>query len=190
MDLPTLVKSSRQKLDPAAISPALASGPADSGTLLYWQETQEQDQWCWAAVTVSVSKFYDPASSWTQCSLVNAELNRDDCCWDGGSSGCNRPWTLEAPLSETNNLNWTDGSAAVFPDIAAEINNRRLLGCRIGWASGGGHFVVIHGFSDGPNGSWVSVADPFYGSSTYAYDVFCTNYRSNGEWTHSYFTQP
>ena len=37
---------------------------------------QQQTQWCWAAVSVSVSHYYSPWSGWTQCAMVNAELVR------------------------------------------------------------------------------------------------------------------
>lgn len=190
MSLPELLKKTTQKLDPTGLLSAVGGAPqTSSGDLTFSEETQEQDQWCWAAVTVSISHFYDAASVWTQCTLVNAELNRGDCCWNGSVSPCNRPWTLNDPLSRTNNLNWMDGAAVAFPDIIIEINNRRPLCCRIAWASGGGHFVVMQGYSDGANGPWVSVADPFYGPSTYDYDAFCTSYRNSGQWTHSYYTQ-
>lgn|SRR2546425_3447556 len=191
MSLPEFLKKTKQKLDPMGLLSAVGGAPqALSRTLLFSEETQQQDQWCWAAVTVSISHFYDAASDWTQCTLVNAELSRSDCCWNGSTLSCNRPWTLERPLSRTNNLNWMDGSAAAFPDVVTEIDNHRPLGCRVGWSAGGGHFVVVHGYSDGANGSWVSVADPFYGPSTYTYDVFCTSYRNSGQWTHSCYTQP
>ena len=37
-------------------------------------EQQQQTQWCWAAVSNSVSHFYDAGSAWSQCTIVNAEL--------------------------------------------------------------------------------------------------------------------
>jgi hypothetical protein len=190
MSLPDLLKTTKQKLDPmGALSAVGGAAPASSATLSFSEQTQEQDQWCWAAVTVSVSHFYDPASGWIQCSLVNAEFGRGDCCWNGNASPCNQPWSLDSPLSRTANLNRMEGNATLFQDLIIEIDRGRLLGCRIGWTSGGGHFVVIQGYSDGANGSWVSVADPFYGPSTYTYDSFCTSYRNSGQWTHSYYTQ-
>ncbi len=189
MSLPRLLKRTRRKLNPTAMLEEMGGGPAISATLPFHQQTQEQELWCWAAVTVSVSHFYDSSSVWTQCSLVNAEFGREDCCWNGGASDCDRTWVLDSPLSRTSNLDRAENMVASFQDTVIEIDSNRPLGCRIGWFSQGGHFVVLHGYSDGANGSWVTVADPFYGPSTYVYDVFCTSYRSSGLWTHSYYTQ-
>lgn len=189
MSLPKLLRTTKQKLKPSATLSLTGGGPTAAATLPFNQQTQEQDQWCWSAVTVSVSRHYDASSSWTQCSLVNTELNRGDCCWDGSGSDCNKPWTLDRPLSRTDNLDRMQGSSAPFSDLIVEIDQSRPLACRIGWFSGGGHFVVLHGYSDSDQGSWVTVADPFYGPSTYVYDVFRSSYRSSGSWTHSYYTQ-
>ena len=189
MSLPKLLRTTKRKLNPTAMLAAAGGGPPISATLPFSQQAQEQDQWCWAAVTVSVSHYYDHGSAWTQCSLVDAELSRGDCCWNGSISVCNRPWVLDSPLNRTGNLDRMENMVSPFPDVVIEINSNRPLSCRIGWFSGGGHFVVIHGYSDGANGSWVTVGDPFYGPSTYVYDVFCANYRSSGVWTHSYYTQ-
>jgi len=184
MALPEFLMKTSEALGAAPIG----GGLAGSETLEFTEQHQEQDQWCWAAVSVSVSHFYDAASTWTQCDLVNAELNRSDCCWNGSTSQCDRPWNLNSPLSRTQNLNTMDNSAALFADLISEIDNRRPIGCRIGWFAGGGHFVVIHGYSTS-GGQWVTVGDPFYGPSTYSYDGFCSAYRNSGEWTHTYNTQ-
>lgn len=189
MSLPKLLQTTKQKIKLPATA-AMGGAPPSAATLPFSQQTQQQDQWCWAAVTVSVSLFYNATSGWSQCSLVNAEFSRGDCCWNGSSSTCNKPWTLDNPLSRTGNLNAMHLSSAPFPDVVSEIGSKHPLGCRIGWTNGGGHFVVVHGYSDGANGSWVTVEDPFFGPSTYVYSVFCMSYRNSGKWTHSYFTQP
>jgi hypothetical protein len=188
--LPKLLQTTKQKITLRMMETAMGGGPQSAATLPFSEQTQQQDLWCWAAVTVSVSLFYNAGSGWSQCSLVNAELGRSDCCFNGGLSVCNKTSTLNAPLSRTGNLNVMHNSLVPFPDVVSEIGGNHPLGCRIGWPDGNGHFVVVHGYSDGANGSWVSVADPFYGTSTYVYDVFCTSYRNSGKWTHSYFTQP
>ena len=190
MSLPILLQTTKQKITLPMMEAAMGGGPQSAATLPFSQQTQQQDLWCWAAVTVSVSLFYNAGSGWSQCSLVNAEVGRSDCCFNGGLSVCNKTSTLDAPLSRTGNLNVMHNSLVPFPDVVSEIGSNHPLGCRIGWPDGNGHFVVVHGYSDGANGSWVSVADPFYGSSTYVYDAFCTSYRNSGKWTHSYFTQP
>ncbi len=55
----------------------------------FWMQHQQQTNWCWAAVATSVSHFFNPASTWTQCAVANGELNRNDCCGSGASGPCN-----------------------------------------------------------------------------------------------------
>ncbi len=190
MSLPKLLQTTKQKIALPMMDAAMGGAPQNAATLPFSLQTQQQNQWCWAAVTVSVSLFYNAGSGWSQCSLVNAEFGRSDCCINGGFSFCNQPHVLDKPLSRTGNLNAMTPSVTSFAGVMSEIGNKHPLGCRIGWTAGGGHFVVVHGFSDGANGSWVTVEDPFFGPSTYVYNVFCTSYRNSGRWTHSYVTKP
>lgn len=50
---------------------------------------QEMSNWCWIAVATSISRYYDPASPWTQCSLATGQLQasaslhmQGQCCPD------------------------------------------------------------------------------------------------------------
>src|SRR5258706_6241077 len=104
MSLPKLLQTTRQKITLPAAAAAMGGGPETSATLSFSQQTQQQNLWCWAAVTVSVSLFYNAGSGWSQCSLVNAELGRSDCCFNGGLFVCYRTSTLDAPLSRAGNL--------------------------------------------------------------------------------------
>jgi hypothetical protein len=47
--------------------------PVNIGVNMQYQLMKE---WCWIAVTTSVSKFYNAASTWTQCSVLTAQLNK------------------------------------------------------------------------------------------------------------------
>jgi len=48
-------------------------------------QKQLQSEWCWAAVSASISKHYDPETTWCQCKLAT-RLTRSkknankDCC--------------------------------------------------------------------------------------------------------------
>jgi hypothetical protein len=82
-------------------------------------EKQEQPEWCWAAVAVSVERYFDPDSELTQCELVTKVLRKDKdllktgfkipksdspccseqgCCFDPDQ--CNYPAELETALKE------------------------------------------------------------------------------------------
>jgi hypothetical protein len=156
--------------------------------LKFVMQHQQQTNWCWSAVAVSVCKFFNPDCSWTQCSLVNAEFERSDCCNNGSSSYCNTIWYLDRVLSRTGNLrSWSSGTASI-DNIIEEINSSHPICVRIGWPGGGGHFVAIGGYYSLLR--MVAVEDPWYGSSTIHLDTFISSYKGSGMWTHTYYVEP
>jgi hypothetical protein len=84
-----------------------------------------------------------------------------------------------------------------FERAKAEIEDEQPLGVRVQWtrgkARGGGHFVVITGWSLGADGAgFLLVQDP-WGPATELLrtDELAGRYGTDlGEWTHSYFTVP
>ncbi|MFI9596416.1 papain-like cysteine protease family protein [Nonomuraea sp. NPDC052265] len=153
---------------------------------------QQQTQWCWSATSVSVAAFYDPATAWTQCSLVNAERGLNTCCGPAASdaNSCNQPWFVNTALTRVGHLRDTPAGALSLDQIRAELLASSPIGVRIGWAGGGGHAVVVKGrFHDAAGVEYVSVADPWAGDSDVPYDTFRNNYQGSGTWTHTYRTQ-
>jgi Papain-like cysteine protease AvrRpt2 len=156
--------------------------------LTFAMQAQLQSQWCWAANSTSVSHYYDSASPWTQCSVVNAELNQTTCCVDGSTSQCNQPWYLDLALTRTGNFASVTGGTATMAQIQTEILKGRPVGARIGWSGGGGHFVMIAGYRCDAVG-YFDIRDPIYGSSDVAVATFTTSYQGSGSWTHTYYTE-
>jgi hypothetical protein len=157
--------------------------------LAFTMQAQLESQWCWAACSASVSLFYDSASGWTQCSVVNAELGQSTCCQNGSTSQCNQPWYLDLALARTGNLaSWLGGTGTIA-QIRNEIRNRRPLGARIGWSGGGGHFVMIAGYRSCDPDEYIDVRDPIYGSSDIPRATFASSYQGTGAWTHTYYTE-
>lgn len=157
--------------------------------LAFTMQHQQQTQWCWAAVSTSVSLYYDPSSTWTQCTVANAELGQTTCCQNGASAACNTPWYLDSALQRTGNLDSFSGGTTSFAGVRTEIDSGQPLGARIGWSGGGGHFAVIEGYKPGPSEQRVAVDDPWYGASDLTYNTFATSYQGTGGWTHSYTTE-
>jgi hypothetical protein len=157
--------------------------------LAFTMQHQQQTQWCWAAVSTSVSLYYDTSSTWTQCTVVNAELNQTTCCQNGATAACNQPWYLDRALQRTGNLDGFSGGTTAFADVRTEIDAGRPLGTRVGWSGGGGHFAVIEGYKPGPTEQRVAIDDPWYGASDLTYNTFATSYQGTGSWTHSYTTE-
>ena len=106
--------------------------------LCFTMQHQQQTQWCWSATATSVAHYYNGASTWTQCSLVNAELGRTDCCTAPSSANCNQPWTLNTVLTRVGHLASFTGGSTSFADVRNEIDNGRPLGVRIGWRAAAG----------------------------------------------------
>jgi hypothetical protein len=177
---------------PGPATAALRAAPPGTGSLLGFDvEQQQQSNWCWAAVSVSVAQYYRRQTPWTQCTVAGAELNRSDCCGGGAGTGCNVVWYLDRALTRVQSLRIRNAGSTPFADVQAEIAADRPLGCRIGWSTGGGHFVTIGGWMLAPDGTqYVDVFDPLYSYSQTTYQSFVSAYQGVGTWTHSYFTQP
>ena len=60
-------------------------GVQETGRIGFSIIAQEQRNWCWSAVSVSIERFYDSGAARQQCELANTALARNDCCADGAS---------------------------------------------------------------------------------------------------------
>ena len=186
--LPTSILGALEPIDPPDLVPRSSTPTRLVPSLGFNIRTQEQSNWCWAAVGVSVSKFYDSCSKWTQCSLVDAELDCSCCCNEGSSKRCNKPWYLDRALRRTYNYhNWRSGSLSV-EELIAELESGAPVAVRIGWKGGGGHFVCIDHCVTGDR-QYIEVHDPWSGSATCEYIEFASNYKGMGKWTHTYLTK-
>ena len=165
-------------------------------------EPQQQTQWCCAAVSNSVARFYDPGSAWTQCAVVNAEMGQATCCTDGSSAACNQPWYLDLALMRVGCLQSVSAGTMPFAMLQSLLNYDTPPCARQAWAGGGGHFVAIvccfryqSGLMSGtssaapPTSYRLQISDPWYGDSIVDYATFVSGYMGTGTWTHSYLTQ-
>jgi hypothetical protein len=172
--------------------PLGGAGPT-SGQLAFRIEPQRQTNWCWAAVSVSVARFYDPASSWTQCAVADRAWSRQDCCGTEGSDErtCNQDWFLDSALEITRCLVGMEQRAFTFDEVLGEIGRGAVVGCRVEWSGGRGHFMVIVGWRIGDRGKrYIDIADPIYLDTQIVFDEFARHYHGGGDWTHSYRTRP
>ncbi len=155
-------------------------------------ETQEHSNWCWAAVSVSVHRFFERGSDARQCGAAGA-IRGLPCC-DGFTQKCNQPESLTQALTHFGKLKRQPVErAATFDEIRSEVLAGRPLCMRVEWTTGAikgnGHFAVITGFDNSAGTPVVLVEDPFYGRSRRPYDRIVVSYQFNrGLWTHTYFT--
>lgn len=158
--------------------------------LAFNMQRQVQNQWCWSATTVSIAAYHDAASQWTQCSLVNAEFQRNDCCNNGSSANCNKPWWLEAPMTRTGHFAQTVNGALTPAQVGAEMVKSCPIAVATMWAGGGGHAIVVKGRYLVNGTEWVTIADPWDGDFEVTYDDFRNRYKGSGTWSSSYKSKP
>ncbi len=162
------------------------SGGAPPVLLMFNMQLQVENQWCWAATSASVSIFYNSGSTWTQCLVACSVLRISTCC--AMPTPCNKPWYLDQALSVTNNFVNQSGQLT-FQNVESELLNGRVLGVRVGWYGGGGHFMVIYGCKTTNGVNYYNIDDPIYGKSLITEAAFQTAYQGAGSWTHSYNTK-
>ncbi|MEA3187271.1 MAG: hypothetical protein QOD99_1101 [Chthoniobacter sp.] len=160
-----------------------------SRSLAFNMQAQTQSNWCWAATARSVSHFYWFLSRWSQCKIACAELNLTTCCDTTVPDDCNVSWYLAKALTRTQNFVSVTGTVS-FATVKADIDAGRVVGARIGWSGGGGHFCVIYGYTEAIFGEdYFDIDDPIYGKSHLTVSDFTNNYQDTGTWTDTDFTK-
>ncbi len=66
-------------------------------------QRQEYPYWCWAAVTSSVSQFFNKDSLWTQCKVASA-CKESSCCGSDAAPKCYQPHYLQDALNRAGHL--------------------------------------------------------------------------------------
>jgi Papain-like cysteine protease AvrRpt2 len=149
-------------------------------------ELQQQTNWCWAAVSKSVASYDDPATTWTQCAIADAEKGQTTCCVNGSSAVCNAYGTLDTSLARVGHFDHATGAAASYADVLGQMRIGRPVGARIAWSGGGAHFVCIIGTLAG---DMYAVDDPISGKSDVSENAFRTMYLNSGTWTHTFYVR-
>jgi hypothetical protein len=158
-------------------------------------EKQQQTNWCWAAVAVSVHNFLDPGSGLTQGEIATPvlrdarEISRGvDCTATPGL--CNIRAALHVALTITGNLEtdgYLRGERLLFRNVKNWVDADLPVGARIVWATGGAHFVVLDGYREFQSGAQqVHVRDPLYGPSFQFFEDFVADYPPGGNWQDTY----
>jgi len=162
---------------------------------------QDEHNWCWAAVAVSLHEFLTPvttaaARTWTQGQLATALLRANGMIPNGVDCSltpdyCDYPAFLQDALNITGNL-WSTlpNSYLNFDSLQDWINAKLPVAARIVWWGGGAHFVLIDGYRVMASGEQqVHVQDPLYGVSYQLYDDLVTAYPPGGWWRDTYLVK-
>lgn len=160
------------KLLPAALGGIiLAAGVASAKTLAVPTVSQmPQDQWCWAASSQAVLSYTGNAPG--MCAIVDWVRPRngwgtDSCCTNPTGAVCNRPNVLWGWAGSVENLltNWGADSeregALSLSEVQQTIDDDSPIIIAWKWRAGGGHAVVIRGYS----GSLLDIMDPWSGAT-------------------------
>jgi hypothetical protein len=159
-------------------------------SLDFIEQLQQQSLWCWDATTVSITQYYDPATTWTQGNLADHVFGQTTCSTNGGSSLCNRGSDLGADLTTTNHLSSSFYGPATLDQVMGEIQASRPIGITIQWPNGGEHDLVIDGFDfSDPSSPTIHVEDPWYGPATQNFNTFPSQYWGGASWFSTYLTK-
>jgi hypothetical protein len=188
MNVSDLIHATTQPFSALRRDLVLADWLFHTRRLAFHMQAQTESNWCWAATSTSVSHYYWYSSTWTQCKVAGAELNLKNCCELPASGACNVPWYLDRALTRTDNFVSISGPIG-FDQVRAEIDAGHVVGARIGWSGGGGHFVIIYGYTRVLTFEYFDIDDPIYGKSHLKVSDFSSNYQGSGSWTHAYITQ-
>lgn len=118
-------------------------------------QQQERSRWCWAAVTSSLSRYYQPLAAVSQCELATRVFAGHgwDCCSD--TSVGNRTLDITRALDEIGLHHEFHNDDVGAEAIRDWLRSNRALIAVIRWPSNDQHFVLIHGI-DHRDRVWLS----------------------------------
>jgi ABC-type bacteriocin/lantibiotic exporter with double-glycine peptidase domain len=164
------MKNTLQKTIKFAVSAALLSiGSvvlAQSYQLSVPLKVQEHSQWCWAGASQMVLSY--KGKSATQCAEANYALGINYACGNSTfnwNSNANKPNSTNAISSILNHWGVGAGVTGVLSQTSSNnnINGNHPYVILWQWTGGGGHFVVVRGYS----GSYLYINDPWPGNGAY-----------------------
>jgi len=171
----------------------LLSGIASGQVLNVPLAVQEQNQWCWAAVSSSILQSYGPPQN--QCKI--AEYTRSVATWHnfGSVNCCDNPsgecnyWnynygyagSIQDILTHWGVYNYGIASALQISEVETEIAANRPFIIRWAWNGGGGHFLVGYGIQD----TALYYMNPFPGEGLEIGDYNWVVSDQTHTWTHT-----
>jgi len=160
-------------------------------------ENQQDTEWCWAAVSVSLEHYFNPDSQLTQLQFVQRLIPPAEAA----AQGLDVPFDLQVALSSLGLQKGQPLPAFLpFSQIQQQLDLNLPVCVEIEWYGEDiFHYLVLTGYGVSPAGDvQVYVADPMlsdytitpwdYNSFVYAYSP---SYASaEGEWVETFFVQP
>lgn len=156
-------------------------------------EQQEEPDWCWDAVSVSVEHYFDANSQLTQQEFAVQALGVP-------LAQADQPYYLQDALADIGKLKENLQGYLSFENIQLQLAAGLPVCVEIAWNEGGSHYVVISGYGVSPGGNpQVHVSDPILPDSNvvvWDYDAFLFAYSpsyapfAEGAWVETCLVQP
>jgi hypothetical protein len=144
-------------------------------------EHQQQNDWCWNAVAVSMAHYFAPDSKLTQDELAAQLLHIP--LKQAATPLADQPDWLQSALAHLDLLGAFIPRQLSFSEIQQQLVQKLPVCAHIVWNEGGGsHYVVISGYHVPPSGGpQLYVSDPLLqpgNVSTFSFDWFCYDYST------------
>lgn len=149
------------------------------------------DNWCFAAITASVWRFYSGSNQLNMCDVVSEIMKPQRCCGSPTPPACETKRPLERALSNFGLWRSTlppipfdsTGSAV---SVTSEIDAGRPICVAIRFSTTI-HFAVIRGYAAQ---RLVNVDDPLFDNQQLDHGFLRTSYHDGGKWFATYLTKP
>ena len=166
----------------------LVPGKPKGVRMPFEMQEQEEDHWCWAAVSASVDHYYNSGAALKQCAIASEVLEAKDCCYNKGEH--DEPAALKDALGVVKRLKNAEGGSLEFKELQAELDAGRPVCVAIEWNGGGAHFVAVSGYQVSSSGiRTIEIGDPLYPNSTQDFDLFPSYYHGGGKWEATFLTK-
>jgi hypothetical protein len=148
-------------------------------------QKQILDNWCWAALSSSISFYFNDNSKWSQSIIASALLGHDSCSTVNINNAsiappvCDQVVDISSALKHTGNYATEISRPLTFNE--GQIDGGWPICCQILWKEFSvSHFVAIYGYQ----GANLIIGDPQSGVCTVDYNQFVNSYRG-GVWRRS-----
>ncbi len=152
---------------------------------------QQHSNWCWAATSADVLRWYGMSPS--QCQIVNWAYGRNDACYSAPfywNSSANTPnamfgsyGSLQHILSAWGIGSQVHGSSLGWYAVVNNVNAGQPFIMRFAWYNGGGHFLVGYGYYDLDGEPLIGYMNPWPGEG-YTWSNY--NWTVHAAWDHTW----
>jgi Papain-like cysteine protease AvrRpt2 len=135
-----------------------APGTAVSGSIAVKLRPQQTRMWCWAASAEMVMATL--GKDVAQCLQANKRFGHTDCCNSPTPGPCVQGGWPEFPKYGFSSM-VTNNTALTWSQIVDQIKKKKPVAFSWHWTGGGGHMMVLWGYSQSGGKNYVSINNPW-----------------------------